>query len=68
MQVGDLSDLGTLKVADFGGIPVADLRSAAARRRRPGTITAFPDPDAGSVVLPPNTPFTRGQVRPAARA
>lgn len=67
-QVGDLGDLGSVRVADFGGIPVSDLRSAAARRRRPHTITAFPDPDAGSVVLPPNTPFTRGPVRPACRA
>ena len=62
VQVGDLRDLGTVKVADFGGIPVSSLQSAARQRRR--TITAFPDPDAGSVVLPPNTPFTRGPVRP----
>ena len=62
VRVGDAGDLGTLKVADLGGIPVADLQAAAARRR--GTITAFPDPDAGTVVLPPNTPFTRGRVRP----
>ena len=63
VAVGSLGELGTMRVSELGGIPAANLRHAAGERRR-GAITAFPDPDAGSVMLPPNTPFTRGRVRP----
>ncbi|KAK9842037.1 hypothetical protein WJX81_005422 [Elliptochloris bilobata] len=59
VKVGDLRDLGTVRVTDLGGIPVSNLQSASRARRR-SAITAFPDPDAGGVVLPPNTPFTQG--------
>jgi len=62
VAVGSLGELGTMRVSELGGIPAANLRHAAGERRR-GAITAFPDPDAGSVMLPPNTPFTRGRVR-----
>lgn len=67
VAVGNLADLGKMKVSELGGLSPDDLRKAAAQRGLPDrsrdTIVAFPDPDAGSVMLPPNTPFTRGKVR-----
>ena len=64
VKVGSLDDLGTIRAKDLGGIPVASLAKASKERMlRGGRITAFADPDAGSVMLPPNTPFTRDRAR-----
>ena len=53
---------------DLGGIPVETLQKAS-DGRFDGTVTAFPDDNAG-VPLPPNTPQYRRKAcpSPAARA